>query len=113
MEQLRIDRAVFLPFLSVFLFRSANASILPTVAPYVKQLGEARDLRTAVAVFEGRGGVGARMDRVLAIAAGLSRERGRLHKRAGFFAPALAAVRVVRPLAAGVPVECLGFKDLP
>jgi hypothetical protein len=112
MEQLRIDRAVLFPFVCVFLFRFANGSILPTVALYMKQLGEARDLRTAVAVFEGRGGIAARMYRGLAIAEGLTRERGRFNKRAGFFATALAVGRVVRPLAGGVLVEHLGFKDL-
>jgi hypothetical protein len=112
MEQLRIDRTVFLPFRCVFLFRLANASILSAIALYVKQLGEARDLRTAVAVFEARGRMGAGMYRGRAIAAGLARERGRFNKRAGFLAIALAVGRVVRPLAGGVLVEHLGFKDL-
>jgi hypothetical protein len=111
MGQLRIDRAVLFPFLCVFRFRLASASLLPTVALYVKQLGEARDLTTAVAVLERRGGIGARIYRGLASARSLTRERGRCNKRGGFLATALAVGRVARPLAGGGPAEPFGFKD--
>jgi hypothetical protein len=102
MKQLRIDRA----------FRLAHASILPTVALYVKQLSEADDLTTAVVVLQGCASICAGIYRALAIAARPTRGRGRFNKRAVFFATALAVGGAVRPLAAGALVQHLGFKDL-